>query len=99
MGCAASVNINLQLRILLEKRAGRAGVVEVNVRQENRLEVAYGAILNGELFTKIAKRGSWAWIDKSTEILGAQERASDGTRTALPVQIKGGNEIHKGTTV
>ena len=99
VNCSPSVNKNLQMRILLEKRAGGAGVVEVNVREENRLEVADGAIVEGELFTKIPKRGGWAWIDKSAEIPGAQECGRDGTRTALPVQIQGGNEIHSGKTV
>ncbi len=37
VSCAAIVHINLQMRIFLEKGTGRAGVVEVNVRQENRM--------------------------------------------------------------
>jgi hypothetical protein len=53
MICAARVNINLQMRILLDKGASGTGVIEMNVSEENGFEVWDGTVVNSELLTKI----------------------------------------------
>jgi hypothetical protein len=82
--CAARVNINLQMGILPEKRAGRAGMIEVDVREENRLKTRNGAMVDGELCTKRVKSRSRSRIDERAELAGTQKRGSDGARKALP---------------
>lgn len=68
--CAARMNINLQVRILQEKRAGSAGVVEVNVGKKNGLQLGYAEVVCRELFAELLQRNGRAGIDKSAEIWG-----------------------------
>lgn len=65
---AARVNINLQMRIFLYKGAAGAGVVEMNVRQENGLQVSEGTMVRGELLAKILQRRGRTGIDQRAKI-------------------------------
>src|SRR5215468_10305898 len=55
MCCAARVNENAQSRILLNERSSRAGVIEMNVREQNRVQVGNVQPVARELFAKRAK--------------------------------------------
>ena len=69
---AARVNINLQMRIFLYKGTAGAGVVQMNVRQENGLQVSDGAVVSGELLAKILQRGGGTGIHERAKIAGQQ---------------------------
>ena len=55
MCCAAGVNENAQTRILPNERSGSAGVIEMNVREQNRVQVGNVQPVARELFAKRAK--------------------------------------------
>ena len=95
MVCAAHVNVNLQMRIFLDKGAGGAGVIEMNVGEQNGLQVWDGTVANSELLTKILESRSGARIDERSKIPGPQQRGGNGTRPALPIQIQRGDGIHR----
>ena len=54
MCCAARVNENAQSRILVNERSSRAGVIEMNVREQNRVQVGNVQPVARELFAKRA---------------------------------------------
>jgi len=55
MCCAARVNENAQSRILLNERSSRAGVIEMNVREQNRVQVGNVQPVARQLFAKRAE--------------------------------------------
>jgi hypothetical protein len=94
MICPARVNINLQTRIFLDQGAGGAGVIEMNVGEQNGLQLWDGTVANRELLTKILESRSGARIDERSKIPGKHQRGGNGTRPALPIQIQRGDGIH-----
>lgn len=95
MICAAGVNIDLQMRIFLDKGTGGASVVEMNVGQKNGLQVTEGAMVNSKLLPKILDGRGGTRIDERTKILGQQQRTGNGTRSALPIQIQRDDGVHR----
>ena len=69
---AARVNINLQMRIFLYKRTAGTGVVQMNVRQENSLQVRDGEVVSGELLAKIRQCRGGTGIHERAKIVGQQ---------------------------
>jgi hypothetical protein len=95
MICAAHMNINLQMRIFLDKGTGGASVVKMNVGQKNGLQVIEGAMVNSKLLPKILDGRRGTRIDERTKILGRQQRGGNGMRPALPIQIQKDDGVHR----
>src|SRR5215472_4029699 len=62
---AQFVNVNCELRILLHQRAGRARVVQMNVRQQNRIEAGHRSAMRAQLLLQCVQRRAGAGIHDS----------------------------------
>jgi hypothetical protein len=67
------VHKNSQPRIFTDERAGRAGVIQMNVGQKESVEIADPQAVNGQLFAKIGNRGRWPGIHQCDSIAGTKQ--------------------------
>ena len=95
MCCAARVNENAQSRILLNERSSRAGVIEMNVREQNRVQVGNVQPMARELFAKRAKGRAGTRVHQRVEPFRSQQSGSDRARVAGPSQVKRNRRGHK----
>ena len=84
----AGVDINLQRRIFLNQCAGRAGVIQVNVRQQNGVQVRDAKAMRLQPFAQSLQRGARAGVDQRVKIIGAKQRGGDAPGLPGPVQVQ-----------
>jgi hypothetical protein len=92
---AASVDINLQRRIFLNQRTGGTGVIQVNMREQNRIQVRDAKAVNFKLFAQGGQCRARAGVDHSGKVIGAEQRGGDAPCLSGPVQVKQGGNNHK----
>ena len=84
---AKFVNEDGEFWIFLDESADGAGVIEMNVREQNRVEIlnAYAAAIH--FSAKRFERGGRPGIDERVDSVGLHERGGDGFRAAHPVHV------------
>jgi len=66
----ARVDIHLKRGIFPNQSAGRTGVVQMNVRQQNRIQVSDAKMVQGELLAQCAERRARPRVDDCGKMLG-----------------------------
>lgn len=95
MGCAFAVNVNAEPRIFAQQRAGGSGVIEVDVREQDRFEIGKFYAVGKQLRAESFERGGGTGIDDGgVAVVGCEESGGDGARTAIPVDVEDGEGRH-----
>ena len=84
----ARVDIHLKRGIFPNQSAGRTGVVQMNVRQQNRIQVSDAKMVQGELLAQCAERRTRPRVDDCGKMLGAQQRRGYAPGLPGPVQVQ-----------
>ena len=63
-------------------------MIEMDVGKEQSVKIAHTEVVKRELFAERGERGGWTGIDEGVEVIGVQERRSDGAGMPCPVEIK-----------
>ena len=84
----------VSLRIFAHERSGGAGVVEMNVREQDGVEIGDRDTPRAELFAKRRKRRFGPGIDDRAMIFGFEQRGCDGFRAADPIHVEYGDFVH-----
>src|SRR5260370_20978817 len=81
------MDVPRQARIFPHQRARGAGVIEMDVREENRVEIADGNPLRGKAGAEGRQRGLGAGVDHGQCGGAAQQTGSDGLRPAEKIYV------------
>ena len=84
MDGAARMDENFQLRILSNQGAGCAGVIEMDVGEEDGVEIGDTEAMESQRFAQNGESGGRAGVDDCAEAVGAKERRRDGAGLAAP---------------
>lgn len=84
------VNVNAQLGIFFRKRAGGAGVIEVDVSDEQRGNVCEFQPTNGQVFSQHGKARRRAAINQREFAIAFKQIQADGFAAVEKVQINDG---------
>jgi len=95
MRCAQRVNENTQTRILLNQRSRSASVIEMNVREQNRVQVGNAEAVTRQLFAERAKGGGGARVHQRVASLRSQQSRSDRARVAGPNEVERNSRLHE----
>ena len=87
MGGAARVHVHSDPRVLLDQRACRTCVIEVNVGQEDRRDVRDPDASTRELASKSWKRARRSWIDQRHARRAVEHRCRDDVREIQESEI------------
>ena len=85
---ARLVNIDFEIGIFFDERTGRAGVVQMNMREQNGVQVGDAEAARIEMMAKCGEGGSRARIEERAMASGFKKSGGNGARTAEPVGIK-----------
>ncbi len=91
---AIPMDIHSEPRILADQRAGSAGMVQMNVREKNGIEISHADAAGLERLKQGLKRGTWAWVDNSAMPVRFQQARRNGTRPPHPEIVQSGDRIH-----
>ena len=91
---ASFVHVNRKAWIFAHERADRTGVIEMDVREENGVEVLDGESVGLEMGTEGGQGGCGAGVDEGADSGGFEQDGTDGTRTAGPLQIEDARRCH-----
>src|SRR5260370_8724153 len=81
------MNVYGQARIFAHQRARGAGVIEMDVREEDRVEIADGNSLRGKARAQCRQRGLRAGVYHGKCGGAAQQTSSDGLRPAEEIYV------------
>jgi hypothetical protein len=82
------VDEHAELRILADQRAGGAGVIEVDMRQQNRRHVGEPDAGGGEMLMQCRQGARRAGIDDGDAGRPVQNRAGNHARTILKMEVE-----------
>src|SRR5690242_19093026 len=90
MGRADFMDVHREAGIFADQRTRRYGVIEMDVRKQDGVEIGEREAHRAKFSPQIGQRGFGAGIDQYPNAAKIQERRCDGARTAGPVQVDGG---------
>jgi len=91
---AEFVDVHRHSRVFPDERAASACVVQVNVRQQKRVQVAHRNAARAKLFPQRMERGSRTRIDNRVMPVRFEQSRADRTRPSHPMVIEGGDLVH-----
>jgi hypothetical protein len=92
---AAGMHVDLEARVFADKFAGGSGMIEVNVREQDEVQVGNAEAVQSKLFAQSGNGGGGPGINDGRGVLGAQQGGGNRTRMAAPVQIDGNGWAHR----
>ena len=96
---AEFVHVDREAGILADERAGGPGVVQVDVREEDGVEIAHGEAMSLKTLTKSIERGAWARVHDGMVAVRFEQRGSYGARPAHPEIVECGDGRHEKSSV
>lgn len=87
---ARLVNIDFEVGIFFDERTGRAGVVQMNMREQNGVQVGNAEAARIEMMAECGEGGSRARIEERAMATGFKKSGGNRARTAQPVGVKNG---------
>ena len=70
-------------------------MIEMNVREENRIQVRDAEPVNSKLLAKSRKCGGRAWVNERSEFFEAQKSRGNRPRMAGPDEVERNHRCHK----
>src|SRR5205807_6004763 len=96
---AIPVDIHGKAGIFADERAGSAGVIQVDVGEEDGVEVAHADATGLELLVQGLERGARARVDHGAVAVRFQKARGNGTGPPHPEVVERGNRVHKRRSV
>ena len=96
MRCAFGVNVNGKARVFADECAGGAGVVQVDVGEEDGVEIADTDAASVEGMAQGLDRGARTGVDDGAMAVRFEKRGGDGVRASHPEIVEGGDRRHGG---
>ena len=94
MRSAILVHVDRQARILAHERSAGAGVIQVNVRQQEGAKIADGEPTSLQLPMQSFKRGPRARVNKRAVAVRFKKGCGDAARLSHPLIVERGDERH-----
>src|SRR6266852_6390676 len=91
---AEFVNVNGEPRIFAHQRAGSAGVIEMDVREQNGIELRHGKPARLQAFAKRGKSRSRTGVDDRAVAVRFQQSSGNGMRMSNPVGVEDADVAH-----
>ncbi len=93
---AILVDMHGEAGIFPDQRAGGAGVVQVDVREKDGVEIAHAEAVRLEILLKSFERGARAGIDNGAMAVRFEKRGGNGVRATGPEIVECGDRRHGG---
>src|SRR6266446_6065838 len=90
---------DLEAGILAHQRACSAGVVQVDVREKNGVEIAHADATCLQLAMQGLERGARAGVDNGAVAVRLEKRSGDGSPPPHPKIVERGDRVHKSRSV
>ena len=73
----------------------RAGMIQMNVREQNGIQVRHAESMQRQLFPQILQSGAGARVDHRGKIIGTNQRGGDAPGFPGPIQVQHGGGNHR----
>ena len=93
---AEFVDIHREAGIFANQRAGSAGMVQMDVREKDGVEIAHAEAMGLELLVKSFERGARSGVDDGAVTVRFEQGGSNGVRTPGPKIVERGDGGHSG---
>ena len=81
---AIGMDIYGEAGVFTDERAGSAGVVQMDVREKDGVEIAHAEAVGPKIFAESFERGARTRIDNGAMAVRFEKRGSNGVRTSRP---------------